>query len=138
MIKHSNLALVIFISLIFSICSAQKNISNKTKSSIEIRADISKNMSESKLELNKVFENCIEFLNDIGTSDAGNYKSFLIESQNGWEKYMESKCRMTKYQSRDAAQGGLAFYYLCRTELNNKRKTELKILLKDFKFEFNN
>ncbi len=125
--------------LIFNQCKAQSDtIDNQSKSTIEVRADIAKKLTESKSELERTYKKTIEFLNSVGTSDADNYKIYLIQSQNGWKEYCEGKCKITEYQSRDAAQGGFAFYNLCMTELNNKRTAELKIWLTEWKSEFDN
>ncbi len=125
--------------MIFNQCKAQSNVVNDgSKSTIEVRAEISQKLTESKSELEKVYRETVEFLNSIGTSDAKNYKAYLIRSQNGWKDYCEGKCRITEYESRNAAQGGLAFYNLCMTELNNQRTAELKIWLSGWKSEFNN
>lgn len=139
MIKYSNLILIFSLILIFNQCKAQSdNVDDQTKSTIEVRADIAQRLTESELKLEKVYEESVEFLDRVGTSDAENYKSFLIKSQNGWEKYCEGKCKITEYHSRNATQGGFAFYNLCMTELNNKRTAELKNLLAEWKFKFDN
>ena len=125
--------------LSFNHCIAQSDtIDNQSKSTIDVRAEITQKSSESKLELEKVYELSVKFLDSIGTSDANNYKAYLIQSQNGWKEYCKGKCKITEYQSRDATQGGFAFYNLCITELNNKRIAELKNLLAEWKFEFDN
>ena len=139
MTKYSNLILLFTFLLIFSQCKSQSDtIDNQSKSTIEVRADIAKKLTESKLKLEKAYKETVDFLDSIGTSDADNYKAYLIQSQNGWNEYSEGKCRITEYQSRDAAQGGLAFYNLCMTELNEKRIKELKNLLTGWKSEFDN
>lgn len=125
--------------LIFNQCKAQSDtIDNQSKSTIEVRADIAKKLTESKSELEKTYKETVEFLDSIGTSAAQNYKTYLIQSQSGSKNYCEGKCKITEYESRDAAQGGFAFYNLCMTELNEKRTTELKNLLTGWKSEFDN
>ncbi len=139
MVKYLNLILLLHLILIFNQCKAQSDtIDNQSKSTIEVRADIANKLTESKSELEKIYNKTVEFLDSIGTSDTQNYKAYLIQSQNGWKNYCEGKCKITEYESRDAAQGGFAFYNLCMTELNENRTTELKNLLKEWKYEFNN
>ncbi|KFB01055.1 hypothetical protein IA57_04230 [Mangrovimonas yunxiaonensis] len=139
MFKYSNLILLIPMLLIFNHCKAQSDtIDNQSKSTIEVRADIAKKLTESKSELEKIYKEAVEFLDSIETSDTQNYKTYLIQSQNGWKNYCEGKCKIAEYESRDAAQGGFAFYNLCMTELNEKRTTELKNLLMEWKSEFDN
>ena len=103
-----------------------------------MRADIEKELTESKLELEKTYKETVEFLDSVETSDADNYKAYLVQSQNGWTKYCEGKCKITEYQSRGGAQGGYAFYNICMTESNKERTTELKNLLTEWKAEFDN
>lgn len=139
MAKLSNLILSFAFLLIFSAGKAQSDtVDFHSKSSIEVRADIEKELTESKLDLENTYNETLEFLGSVETSDADNYKAYLIQSQNGWAKYCEGKCKITEYQSRDGAQGGYAFYSLCMTELNKKRTAELKDLLMEWKAEFDN
>ena len=127
------------LTLIINQCKAQSDkIDDQAENTIEVRADITKKMAESKLKLEKVYNKCVKFLDSQGNSDPENYKSLLIESHNGWKTYSERKCKISEYQSRDAAQGGSAFYNLCKTELNEKRIAELKNLLSGWKLEFHN
>ena len=139
MIKYLNIILLFLPMLIFNQCKAQSDtIDNQSKSTIEVRNDIAINLSESKFELEKMYRETIEFLDSVGTSDSNNYKIYLTQSQNGWKQYCEGKCKISEYQSRDGAQGGLAFYNLCMTEFNEKRTKELKNLLTELKSEFDN
>ncbi|WP_339700443.1 lysozyme inhibitor LprI family protein [uncultured Marixanthomonas sp.] len=139
MIKYLKLILIFPLIITFYQCKAQSDkVDDQTKSTIEVRADIAQKLTESKTNLEEVYNESVEFLDSVGTSDTENYKLFLFKSQSGWKKYCEGKCKIAEYQSRDAAQGGFAFYKICMTELNNKRTTELKNLLKGWKIEFNN
>lgn len=139
MAKLSNLILSFAFLLIFSPGKAQSDTADlHSKNSIEVRSDIEKELTESKLDLEKIYNETLEFLDSVETSDADSYKAYLIQSQNGWIKYCEGKCRITEYQSRGGAQGGLAFYSLCMTDLNKKRTAELKDLLLEWKAEFDN
>lgn len=123
--------------IVFIQCKAQsENKTEQSKSTIEVRADISEKMTKSVIELEKIYNESIKFLDSIGNYEVENYKSFLIKSQDGWKAYCEGKCKIFEYQSREAAQGGLAFYNLCMTELNNDRIAELKNLLTEWKREF--
>ncbi len=123
--------------MVFSQCKAQsENITDQSKSTIEVRADIAEKKTKSKIELEKTYNESVRFLDSIGNSDAENYKSFLIDSQNGWEIYCEGKCKIIEYQSRDGAQGGLPFYNICITEQNDMRTTELKNWMAEWKREF--
>ncbi|MAN28762.1 MULTISPECIES: lysozyme inhibitor LprI family protein [Mesonia] len=136
---YPNLILIISMLFIFNTCKAQSDTNdNQLKNTIEVRADIAKKLSESKSKLEKIYKETVEFLDSIGSSDAQNYKTYLIQSQNGWKNYCEGKCRITEYKSRDAAQGGFAFYNICMTELNEKRTMELKNLLMEWKSELDN
>src|SRR5690606_15680701 len=98
-------------------CTAQsKKINDQSKSTIEVRADILGNKTKSKIALEKIYNESVRFLDSIDKSDAEKYKTFLIDSQNGWEIYCEGKCKIIEYQSRNGAQGGLPFYNICITE----------------------
>ena len=139
MLNYPNLILIVVSMLVFNQCKAQSdNTGDQSKSTIKVRADIAQKLTESKLELEGVYEETVEFLNSVGSSDAEEYKNYLIQSHKGWKKYCEGKCKIIEYQSREAAQGGFAFYNLCMTELNNKRAEELKRILAELKSEFNN
>ena len=75
---------------IFNTCKAQSDTNdNQLKNTIEVRADIAKKLSESKSKLEKIYKETVEFLDSIGSSDAQNYKTYLIQSQNGWKNYCE-------------------------------------------------
>lgn len=138
-LNYLNLTALLALVLIFTPCKAlSQTINNQSKSTIEVRADIAKKLTESKSELDKTYKETVKFLDSIGTSDAQSYKTYLIQSQNGWKNYCDGKCKIAEYQSREAAQGGFSFYNLCRTELNEKRTMELKNLLTEWKSEFDN
>src|SRR5690606_5273545 len=107
----SQLILIMLPMIVFTQCKAQsENKTDQSKSTIEVRADIFEKMTKSVIELEKIYNESIKFLDNIGNPEAENYKSFLIESQDGWKAYCEGKCKIAEYQSREAAQGGLAFY----------------------------
>lgn len=137
MIKFPHLILILLAVTVFNRCKAQsESKSDQSKSSVEVRADISENATKSKIELEKIYNETTTFLDSVGISEADNYKLFLTESHDGWKTYCEGKCKIIEYQSREAAQGGFAFYNLCITELNNERIAELKGLLTEWKREF--
>lgn len=139
MLKQTKLIFIILSVVNFAQCKAQtEKVSEQSKSTIEIRAEIFENLQKSKLKLEKIYEESIEYLDSIGNIDTKNYNFFLIDSQNGWKAYSEGKCKISEYQSRDAAQGGLSFYNLCMTDLNIVRTTELKNWLTEWKREFDN
>ena len=139
MFKLTNISLIITTFFVLAQCKAQtETMDEQGKSGIETRADIAENLNNSKIELDKAYNESLTFLKSIDNLDADNYKSFLIESQNGWKIYSEGKCKISGYVSKDAAQGGLPFYNICMIELNNIRTVEIKKWLEDWKLDFKN
>lgn len=137
MFKLTNITLIIIALFVLVQCKTQtETIDDVSKSGIEVRGEIAENLNNSKIKLDKIYNESLTFLTSIGNLDSENYKSFLIESQNGWKTYSEGKCKISEYVSKDAAQGGLAFYNICMTELNNVRTIEIANWLTQWKKDF--
>lgn len=73
------------LTLIINQSKAQSDtIVDQIENTIEVRANITKKMAESKLKLEKVYNKFVKFLDGVDNSEAEYYKSLLIESNNGW------------------------------------------------------
>lgn len=117
------------------------------KSNLEVREEIGKEYVKYEIKVRNLQDSIITFLDTLNINnlrhsqifnrkDVRTYITFLIEAQLAWVNYTESMCRIDEYASRDGAQGGISFFYLCKTDYAKKRLEELRRIFFNLQVEF--
>ena len=132
--KIFQIVFLYFLSLIN--CTAQQD--TISIGSIDERAELFINLNQSEIALENKYNEIVLLLGKIETDDSLNYLNIISNAQKHWEIYSEFECKITEFETRNGAQGGLPFYNQCKIEMNNQRIEKFSELLINLKREFNN
>ncbi|PWH85483.1 lysozyme inhibitor LprI family protein [Brumimicrobium oceani] len=124
--KSFSFLLLLFLPLLGN--TQEKGDTTHVKNNMEVRAEIAYNASSTSKNVKRVFNSIISQLDSLESEESQVFKQHLLNANEAWQKYTEEMCKIEDYLSKDGAQGGLAFYFLCKTEYNKKRIQTLNSL----------